>query len=98
MHLSRVEYLIVVLSSYNAKAVEEYAGRQEIETSFGCLKSCGFQLEETHVLESERSKRLMVFLALAFCRAHKVVEWLSQQNALKIKKHGRLAISIFRCG
>jgi hypothetical protein len=37
-------------------------------------------------------------LALAFCWAHVVGEWLSRQKALKTKKHGRLAVSIFRYG
>jgi hypothetical protein len=65
---------------------------------FGCLKSRGFRLEETHVIEAERLKKLLALLALAFCWAHVVGEWLNQQKALKVKKHGRLAKSIFRYG
>lgn len=98
MRLESGEYLIVVASTYSASAIDEYAKRWEIETLFGCLKSRGFQLEETHVIEPERLKKLMALLALAFCWAHKVGEWLSQQKALKLKKHGRLAKSIFRYG
>jgi hypothetical protein len=98
MRLSSGEYLIVVGSSYSASAIEEYAKRWEIETLFGCLKSRGFQLEETHVIEPERLKKLIALLALAFCWAHIVGEWLSQQKALKTKKHGRKAVSIFRYG
>jgi Transposase DDE domain len=98
MRLASGEYLIVVASSYTASAIEEYAKRWEIETLFGCLKSRGFRLEETHVIEAERLKKLIALLALAFCWAHIVGEWLSQQKALKTKKHGRLARSIFRYG
>jgi hypothetical protein len=98
MRLSSGEYLIVVGSSYGASAIEDYAKRWEIETLFGCLKSRGFQLEETHVIEPERLKKLLALLALAFCWAHIVGEWLSQQQALQTKKHGRLAKSIFRYG
>lgn len=98
MRLSSGEYLIVVAASYSASAIEEYAKRWEIETLFGCLKSRGFRLEETHVIEAERLKKLIALLALAFCWAHKVGEWLSRQKALKIKKHGRKAKSIFRYG
>jgi hypothetical protein len=98
MRLSSGEYLIVVGSSYSASAIEEYAKRWEIETLFGCLKSRGFQLEETHVIEAERLKKLIALLALAFCWGHIVGEWLSQQQALQTKKHGRLAKSIFRYG
>lgn len=98
MRLSSGEYLIVVAPDYTATAIEDYAKRWEIETLFGCLKSRGFRLEETHVIEAERLKKLLALLALTFCWAHVVGEWLSQQQALKPKKHGRLAKSIFRYG
>jgi hypothetical protein len=98
MRLASGEYLIVVAPHYAATAIEDYAKRWEIETLFGCLKSRGFRLEETHVIEPERLKKLIALLALAFCWAHVVGEWLSRQKALKTKKHGRLAVSIFRSG
>lgn len=98
MRLASGEYLIVVAPQYAARAIEDYAQRWEIETLFGCLKSRGFRLEETHVTEPERLKKLIALLALAFCWAHVVGEWLSRQKALKTKKHGRLAKSIFRYG
>jgi hypothetical protein len=98
MRLESGEYLIVVAPNKSVTAIEDYARRWEIETLFGCLKSRGFRLEETHVIEPERLKKLIALLALAFCWAHVVGEWLSRQKALKIKKHGRLARSIFRYG
>lgn len=98
MRLASGEYLIVVSPHYAAAAIEAYAQRWEIETLFGCLKSRGFRLEETHVIEPERLKKLIALLALAFCWAHVIGEWLSRQKALKPKKHGRLAKSIFRYG
>lgn len=98
MRLESGEYLIVVAPQCAPKAIEDYAKRWEIETLFGCLKSRGFRLEETHVIEPERLKKLIALLALAFCWAHIVGEWLSRQHALKTKKHGRLAKSIFRLG
>jgi hypothetical protein len=98
MRLESGEYLILVAANYSTTAIQEYAKRWEIETLFGCLKSRGFRLEETHVIEPERLKKLIALLALAFCWAHVVGEWLSRQKALKMKKHGRLAKSIFRLG
>ncbi len=98
MRLASGEYLIVIASQEAEQAISDYAKRWEIETLFGCLKSRGFRLEETHVIEPERLKKLIALLALAFCWAHVVGEWLSQQKALKTKKHGRLAKSIFRYG
>ncbi|MEW6212912.1 MAG: IS4 family transposase [Acidobacteriota bacterium] len=98
MRLASGEYLIVVGPNYTATAIEDYAKRWEIETLFGCLKSRGFQLEETLLIDPERLKKLIALLALAFCWAHVVGEWLSRQKPLKTKKHGRLAKSIFRYG
>lgn len=98
MRLASGEYLIVVSPAKTHQAIAEYGKRWEIETLFGCLKSRGFRLEETHVTEPERLKKLIALLALAFCWAHIVGEWLSRQKSLKPKKHGRLAKSIFRYG
>ena len=78
--------------------MEDYARRWEIETLFSCLKSRGFRLEETHLLHPERLKKLIALLALAFCWAHIIGEWLTLKQPLKIKKHGRKACSIFRHG
>jgi hypothetical protein len=91
-------YVIVVSPRWSATAMEDYARRWEIETLFGCLKSRGFRLEETHLTQPERLRKLIALLALAFCWAHVIGEWLTQQQPLKIKKHGRLAKSIFRHG
>jgi hypothetical protein len=98
MRLASGEYLILVSPTSSEQAIAEYAKRWEIETLFGCLKSRGFRLEETHVIEPARLKKLIALLALGFCWAHVVGEWLSRQKPLKVKKHGRLARSIFRYG
>lgn len=92
------DYVIVCAPDESAALLEDYARRWEIETLFGCLKTRGFCLEETHVTETERLRKLVALLALAFCWAHLAGEWLAQQEPLKIKKHGRLAKSIFRHG
>jgi hypothetical protein len=92
------EYVIVCAPDASASLLEDYARRWEIETLFGCLKTRGFCLEATHVTDTERLRKLVALLALAFCWAHLAGEWLAQQQPLKIKKHGRLAKSIFRHG
>jgi hypothetical protein len=92
------EYVIVVAPRFTEAALSEYARRWEIETLFSCLKSRGFRLEETHLVHPERLKKLVALLALAFCWAHIIGEWLTRQRPLKLKKHGRKARSIFRHG
>lgn len=92
------DLLVVVSPQHSEQMIKEYAERWEIETLFGCLKTRGFRLEETHVCDPERLKKLVALLALAFAWAHLIGEWLSKQQPLRIKKHGRLARSIFRHG
>lgn len=98
VRLSSGEYVIVVAPRPTQTALADYARRWEIETLFSCLKSRGFRLEETHVTHPERLKKLIALLAFAFCWAHIIGEWLTQAKPLKIKKHGRKAVSIFRHG
>jgi len=97
MRLPRGEYLIIISEREAESAIADYARRWEVETLFGCLKTRGFCLEQTHVTDSERLKKLLALLALAFCWAHVVGEWLSAQQPLKIKKHGRKAVIMQRC-
>ncbi|SRR5579885_417307 len=98
VRLSSGEYVIVVAPRFTETTLADYARRWEIETLFSCLKSRGFRLEETHVTHPERLKKLIALLAFAFCWAHIIGEWLTRQQPLKIKKHGRLARSTFRHG
>jgi Transposase DDE domain len=97
-YLGKGEYLILVAPSYSEQPEEEYKKRWEIETLFGCLKTRGFNLEDTHLTDPERLSRLLGLLAIAFCWAHKVGEWRATQEPLKIKKHGYSAKSIVRYG
>ena len=92
------EYLILVTDQKPQTALEDYGKLWNIETLFGILKSRGFRLEETHLTEAESINKLLALLALATVWAFKVGEWLHQQQPLKIKKHGRLAKSLFRYG
>jgi hypothetical protein len=92
------EYVIVAAPHVTAAALADYSRRWGIETLFGCLKTRGFRLEETHVTDPERLQKLVALLALAFCWAVVVGEWLAAQQPLKVKKHGRRCKSLFRHG
>lgn len=98
VRLQTGEYVTVVAPQTAARALADYARRWASETLFGCLKSRGFRLEETHVTDPARLKKLLALLALAFCWAVIVGEWLVEQKPLKLKKHGRLCKSVFRHG
>ncbi|VAW23363.1 hypothetical protein MNBD_ALPHA11-497 [hydrothermal vent metagenome] len=91
--------LLILASCHQAdKAVERYALRWEIETLFACLKGRGFCFEATRMTDLKRIEKLVSVLALAFAWSHKVGDWRHTQKPIKIKKHGRLAISYFRYG
>ncbi len=92
------ELLIVATNEPPENAIKIYGIRWEIETLFGCLKGRGFHFEDTHVIDLERIKKLFVLLSIAFCWAHKTGEWRHEVEPIKIKKHGRPAVSLFRYG
>ena len=99
LRLEDGELLIVATGSSCPDAIESYAKRWQIETLFSCLKSRGFNFEDTHVTERRRIKSLLMVLVIAFCWAHRVGEWQHENVcAIKVKKHQRPEKSIFRLG
>jgi hypothetical protein len=98
MRIPEGAYVIVASSAESDQILTDYALRWKIENLFGCLKSRGFCLEATHVTERERLEKLLALLTVAFCWAYLAGQWLARSNPIKIKKHGRLAKSLFRHG
>jgi hypothetical protein len=99
LRLSDGKLLILATNAEIESALELYKHRWEIETLFGCLKGRGFNFEETRITDRNRVGRMVAVLAIAFAWAHKTGEWLCENvKKIKIKKHGRPAVSIFRYG
>ena len=92
------EYLIVVSNQKGSCALSVYRRRWGIEVLFSALKTRGFDLEATHVTDPDRLAKLVSFLAIAFSWAHRVGQWLNEQEPLKRKKHGGKERSLFRYG
>ncbi len=92
------ELLILISNEPSSQMLAEYARRWQIETLFGCLKSRVFGLEETHLQDSERLKKLLGLLAIAICWSWLCGKQICQMKPIKIKKHKRRAKSIFRVG
>jgi hypothetical protein len=101
------DFAIVISNIVSNRAVVEgsgedllarYGRRWGIETLFGCLKRRGFDLEATHLTASDRLSRLLGVLTLAYCWAYVAGEWLYEQCPWRVKKHGRLIVSLFRRG
>ncbi len=92
------EYLILAADKNPEAALENYKKRWGIETLFQCLKGRGFNFEDTHMTFPERINKLIALLAIAFSWCHATGEWCASQKPIKIKKHGRKAVSLFRLG
>jgi hypothetical protein len=93
------EQLIVASSEENLQAIRIYRLRWEVETLFSCLKGRGFRFEDTHITDPVRIQKLLAVLAIAFAWSHRVGEWRHEgKEPIKVKKHGRLAKSLFRHG
>jgi Transposase DDE domain len=98
LRLADGELLIVATDQLMQDPIQHYAKRWEIETLFACLKSKGFNFEDTHVTHPERIEKLLALLTIAFCWAYKTGEWRHEKKPITIKKHGRKAVSLFRYG
>jgi len=92
------DQVIVVSSERSGQILLEYTRRWEIETLFGCLKTRGFRLEDTHLTCGERISGLLSLLTLATVWAIRAGEIVARQTPPKVKKHGRAEKSIFRLG
>jgi hypothetical protein len=92
------ELLIVVTDQFDRTALKTYRRRWEIETLFGCMKSKGFNLEDTHVVEKKKVEKLLFIVVIAFCWAYIVGIERNKQKEIRIKKHGRKSHSLFRYG
>lgn len=98
MMLPDGNYLIPVTDKEPENALENYKRRWGIETLFQCLKGRGFNFEDTHITIPERINKLIALLAISFTWCHVTGQWRNEIKEIKIKKHGRKEVSLFRYG
>ena len=96
-YLYNKEYLIVIGNS-SGKLLSDYRLRWKIETLFQGLKGRGFDLESCRLSQSTRLSGWFGFLALGFCWCLLQGAVLESLAPLKLKKHGRPRVSVFRRG
>jgi hypothetical protein len=82
------EFLILATRKRPSQALIIYAQRWEIETLFAAFKTRGFNLEDTHITNLERSERLFALLVIALAWVVLVGEFVSSKKRLKLKNHG----------
>lgn len=98
VYLGKGDYLIVASNTSCKSALKLYKDRWQIETFFSCLKTRGFRLEETHMNNPEKIKKLVALLSLAFLWCYQMGEELNKIEPVKTKSHGRKANNLFRYG
>ena len=92
------EQMIVISSMQISNPFTLYRRRWEIETMFGCLKTRGFRLEDTHITDPDKIEKILFVLAIAFCWAYRIGDVQDKIKPIEIKAHGRRARSLFREG
>lgn len=92
------EWHIVITDSNPDAALLRYSYRQEIETMFGCLKTRGFNFEDTHITSPERLDKLIAVMAITFAWNYRTGDIFNEVDPIEIKSHGDRAKSIFRHG
>lgn len=95
---SEGDLVLIASNQDQLHALERYTQRWGIETLFGCLKTRGFCLEDTHITDATKISNLLIPLTLAFFWAFRVGVWLNDVKKIKLKTHGRKAVSFFRLG
>lgn len=92
------ELLIVATPCFSRNSLRDYKRRWEIENLFSCLKTKGFNLEDTHLTEQKKVEKLLFVVVIAFCWAYLVGIENDQAQKIPRKSHYRKSRSLFRYG
>ena len=93
------DYLIVITQEKGRYATEKYTKRWSIETFFQAIKGRGFNIEQTHLTEPERFKKLFAVVSLAYVLCLSIGKYRDKYvKMIKTKNHGYKQYSFFRYG
>ncbi len=93
------ELQILICLNRPQDAAMTYRKRWEIETAFKAMKSSGFNIEDTHLRDTERIARLVPMVCMALVWAYLVGEHKNiNVKPIRILKHGRKAKSLVKYG
>ena len=89
---------IIATNHHCNTAIQRYENREQIERMFSCLKSRGFNIEDTHITNPEKLERLLGVVTIAFCWAYKTGDYVDEHEEIPKKSHGRKIRSVFKTG
>jgi hypothetical protein len=92
------ELMVIATNDEVQHAIDKYRERWSIETLFGCLKTRGFNFENTHMVYFDRIGKLLALLAITFTLCHVLGIWRNSIKPIKLKQHKRKSVSLFRYG
>ena len=77
------------------EALTIYKKRWSIERTFKSLKTSGFNIEDTHITDPNKLKKIFGITALALTLCVKMGMIKNKEIPIKIKNHGRKTYSLF---
>jgi hypothetical protein len=93
------ELQIIISFNMPQNAMETYKERWQVETLFRGMKSSGFNIEDTNLIDLDRIEKLLTVVMLAFTWAYIVGVFINDNvKPIRILKHGRRAKSFFKYG
>jgi len=93
------KYLLILTNADVNKAMDIYRNRWSIEVFFQSIKKRGFNLENTHMTDLNRLKKLFSIVSIAFAACLKAGLWKhTNQKSMKKKENGYKPYSYFRYG
>lgn len=93
------KYLLILTNAKVNDAINIYRNRWSIEVFFQSIKKRGFNLENTHLTDLPRLKKLFAMVSIAFAACLKTGLWKHKNvKPMKKKQNGYKPFSYFRYG
>lgn len=95
----KYQHLFVLTNATAKGACNAYQNRWSIEVFFQAIKGRGFKIEQTHLQDLQRLRKLFALAALAFVLCLSMgIWWNDRLKAIEVKNHGYKRNSFFRYG
>ena len=98
LQLEREQLLIASNAVIGDDSLIAYKQRWSIERAFKSLKTAGFNLEDTHMTDLKKLEKLFAVVSFALSICVIAGEIKNSIKAIKFKKHGYKAVSLFTYG